>query len=118
MVLVVVAVLFVLSIIIAVTVPQFLMRTGETLTKDLVVQANVRSIQTGIEAYAADHAGAYPAAGEVNSIGLIRVHHDLAGNPYTDLPMSDGGGRATSATTSARTAAPTSSSATVGTAPS
>ena len=42
-------VLLVLSVIIAVTVPQFLMRTGETLTKDFIVEANVRSLQTGIE---------------------------------------------------------------------
>jgi competence protein ComGC len=91
-VLVVVAVLFVLSIIIAVTVPQFLMRTGETLTKDIVVQANVRSIQTGVEAYAADHAGAFPPAGEVNGIGLVPYVSVWPVNPYTDLPMTDGGG--------------------------
>ena len=66
-VLVVVGVLLVVSIIVAVTVPQFLMRTGETLTKDLVVQSNVRSIQTGIETYAAEHGGAFPPSGEVNA---------------------------------------------------
>ena len=92
MVLVVVGVLLVLSVIVAVTVPQFLMRTGETLTKDFIVESNVRSIQTGIETYAAEHGGAYPAPGEVNSVGLSRYISAWPVNPYTDLPMSDGGG--------------------------
>lgn len=91
-VLVVAAVLLILSVVIAATVPQFLMRAGETLTKDLLVQANVRSIQTGVEAYAAEHAGAYPAPGEVSSVGLSRYISAWPANPYTDLPMSDGGG--------------------------
>jgi competence protein ComGC len=91
-VLAVVGVLLVLSVIIAVLVPQFIMRTGETLTKDFIVQSNVRSIQTGIEAYAAQHGGAFPASGEVNSVGMIQYIQAWPVNPYTDLPMSDGGG--------------------------
>jgi hypothetical protein len=91
-VLAVAGVLLVLSVIIAVTVPQFLMRTGETLTKDFIVEANVRSLQTGIESYAADHGGAYPAPGEVNAVDLTRYISAWPVNPYTDLPMSDGGG--------------------------
>ena len=91
-VLVVVGVLLVVSVIVAVTVPQFLMHTGETLTKNLIVESNVRSIQTGIETYAAEHGGAFPPAGEVNSIGMSRYISVWPVNPYTDLPMSDGGG--------------------------
>ncbi len=91
-VLAVAGVLLVISVIIAVTVPQFLMRTGETLTKDFIVEANVRSLQTGIETYAADHGGTYPTAGEVNSIDMSRYISVWPVNPYTDLPMSDGGG--------------------------
>ena len=84
--------LLVLSVIVAVTVPQFLIRTGETLTKDFIVESNVRSIQTGIETYATEHGGAYPAPGEVNSVGLSRYISAWPVNPYTELPMSDGGG--------------------------
>jgi type II secretory pathway pseudopilin PulG len=91
-VLAVAGVLLVISVIIAVTVPQFLMRTGETLTKDFVVEANVRSLQTGIESFAADHGGAYPSPGEVNAIDMSRYISVWPVNPYTDLPMSDGGG--------------------------
>jgi type II secretory pathway pseudopilin PulG len=91
-VLAVAGVLLVVSVIIAVMVPQFLMRTGETLTKDFVVEANVRSLQTGIESYAADHGGAYPTPGEVNAVDMSRYISAWPVNPYTDLPMSDGGG--------------------------
>ncbi len=92
MVLVVVGVLLVFSVIVAVLVPQFVMRTGETLTKDFIVESNVRSIQTGIETYAAEHNGAFPASGLVNSVDLSRYISIWPVNPYTDLPMSDGGG--------------------------
>jgi hypothetical protein len=91
-VLVVAGVLLALSVVIAVAVPQFLMHAGETITKDFVVESNVRSIRTGIETYATEHGGAYPAPGEVNSIGLSRYIPAWPVNPYTDLPMSDGGG--------------------------
>ena len=91
-VLAVAGVLLVVSIIVAVTVPQFLLHTGETLTKDFIVESNVRSIQTGIETYAAEHGGAFPPPGEVNSIGMSRYISVWPVNPYTDLPMSDGGG--------------------------
>ena len=91
-VLAVVGVLLVFSVIIAVLVPQFVMRTGETLTKDFIVESNVRSIQTGIETYAAEHNGAFPASGQVNSVDLSRYISSWPVNPYTDLPMSDGGG--------------------------
>ncbi len=90
-VLAVAGVLLVFSVIIAVLVPQ-LVRTGETLTKDFIVESNVRSIQTGVESYAAEHGGAYPQPGEVNSLDLSRYISAWPVNPYTDLPMSDGGG--------------------------
>jgi len=91
-VLAVAGVLLVFGVVIAVLVPQFVMRTGETLTKDLIVESNVRSIQTGIETYAAEHNGAFPASGQVNSVDLTRYISIWPVNPYTDLPMSDGGG--------------------------
>jgi competence protein ComGC len=91
-VLAVAGVLLVVSVIIAATVPQFLMHTGETLAKDFIVESNVRSIQTGIQSYAAQHGGAFPAAGEVNSVDMMQYIQAWPVNPYTDLPMSDGGG--------------------------
>jgi competence protein ComGC len=90
-VLAVVGVLLLVSIPVAILVPAFV-RTTEKLTKDLAVESGVRSIQTGIESYAIEHGGAYPAPGEVNSTGLVRYMPAWPVNPYTDLPMSDGGG--------------------------
>ena len=91
-VLAVAGVLLVFGVIIAVLVPPFVVRTGETLTKNLIVESNVHSIQTGVESYAAEHGGAYPRPGEVNSVDLNRYISAWPVNPYTDLPMSDGGG--------------------------
>ena len=84
--------LLVVSIIVASLVPSFLLRTTENFARDALVQAGVRSIQTGVESYAAEHGGAYPRPGEVNSLDLTRYISAWPANPYTDLPMSDGGG--------------------------
>jgi hypothetical protein len=80
------------SIVVASLVPSFLMRTTENLARDALVQAGVRRIQTGVEAYAAEHDGAYPPPGEVNSLDLSRYISAWPVNPYTDQTMSDGGG--------------------------
>jgi type II secretory pathway pseudopilin PulG len=90
-VLAVVGVLLLVSIPVAILVPAFV-RTTEKVTKDLAVESGVRSIQTGIESYAVEHGGAYPAPGEVNGTGLVRYVPAWPVNPYTDLPMCDGGG--------------------------
>ena len=73
-------------------IPSFIMRTTETLANDAMVRSGVRDIQVGVESYAADHNGHYPAPGEVNGLDLNRYITDWPQNPYTDLPMSDGGG--------------------------
>ncbi len=91
-VLAVAGVLLVTSIIAASVVPSFLMRATEDFARDALIQAGVRSIQTGVESYAAEHGGAYPGPGEVNSLDLSGYVSAWPVNPYTDLPMSDGGG--------------------------
>ncbi len=91
-VLVVGGVLLVTSIIVASVVPSFLMRTTENFARDALVQAGVRSIQTSVESYAAEHGGAYPLPGQVNGLDLSSYISAWPVNPYTDLPMSDGGG--------------------------
>jgi hypothetical protein len=91
-VLAIAGVILVGGIIVASIVPSFIVHTTETLAKDTVVQSGVRSIRTGIEYYAAEHGGAYPPPGEVDSVGLSRYITVWPMNPYTDLPMSDGGG--------------------------
>ena len=73
-------------------IPSFVMHTTESLANDAMVRSGVRDIQVGIESYAADHNGQYPAPGEVNSVGFSRYISVWPQNPYTDLPMSDGGG--------------------------
>ena len=68
------------------------MSTTETIAHDAAVRSGVRTIQVGIESYAAEHGGQYPAAGEVNGVGLNHYISAWPVNPYTDLPMADGGG--------------------------
>ena len=78
--------------IIGALIPSFVVHTTETLANDAIVRSGAQDIQVGIESYAADHHGQYPAPGDVNSVGLSRYISVWPQNPYTDLPMSDGGG--------------------------
>ena len=80
------------AVVLAVALPPFLSHSAETLGLDLVVRGNVYSIQSGIQAYAADHGGQFPAAGEVNAVDLSRYITAWPQNPYTKQPMVDGGG--------------------------
>jgi hypothetical protein len=82
----------VLSIVMAIVVPMIVVRTAETLTNDAAVRDGVRTIQLGVESYAAEHNGTYPPAGEVNSVGLGEYLSTWPTNPYTDLPMANGAG--------------------------
>jgi hypothetical protein len=92
-VLIIVAVVFVVvSAIIGAVVPSLIMRTTETIAHDAAVRSGVRTIQVGVESYAADHGGQYPPAGTVNAVGLNPYISAWPVNPYTDLPMADGGG--------------------------
>ena len=68
------------------------MRTTETIAHDAAVRSGVRTIQVGIESYAADHGGQYPPADEVDWVGLSRYISVWPVNPYTDRPMAAGGG--------------------------
>jgi hypothetical protein len=52
----------------------------------------MRSLQTGIETYAVEHNGRFPDPGEVTPIGLSGYVLSWPVNPYTQLPMADGGG--------------------------
>jgi hypothetical protein len=92
-VLIVVAVVFVLlSVVAAVVLPAFIVNTTETFTNDVMVRAGVQSIRVGVESYAVAHGGRYPPAGEVNAVSLGAFMTAWPVNPYTDLPMVDGGG--------------------------
>jgi hypothetical protein len=92
-VLIIIAVLLVvLAAIIGAVVPSLIIRTTETITYDAAVRAGVRDIQVGVESYAAEHSGAYPAADEVSSVGLSRYITVWPQNPYTDLAMAPGTG--------------------------
>jgi hypothetical protein len=69
-----------------------LVRTTESIAKDVIVRAGAATIHGGIESYAADHEGRYPPPGEVNAVGLSRYISVWPENPYTGAPMADGGG--------------------------
>jgi hypothetical protein len=92
-VLIVVAVAFVVvSAIVGAIVVPLVVRTTESIAHDAAVRTGVRTIQVGVESYAADHGGQYPPADEVDWVGLSRYISVWPVNPYTDLPMADGGG--------------------------
>ena len=92
-VLIVVAVAFVvISAIVGAIVVPLIVRATETIAHDAAVRSGVRTIQVGVESYAADHDGQYPPAGGVNGVGLSHYISAWPVNPYTDLPMADGGG--------------------------
>lgn len=80
----------VLGILLAILIPAFVLRTGETIANETAVQAGVRNIQMGIESWAVEHGGAYPDAGSVNGSDLSRYMSSWPTNPYTDLPMTRG----------------------------
>lgn len=69
-----------------------LVRTTESIAKDVMVRAGAQTVHGGIEAYALDHGGQYPSAGEVNATGMSRYISVWPENPYTGAPMADGGG--------------------------
>ena len=87
------AAVIVLGIVVAFVVPSFLIRTGETLTNDLIVQHGVRTLQVAVEAYAAEHGGTYPDASRVNRVDLARYVPEWPTNPYTGMPMALGPGQ-------------------------
>ena len=80
------------SAIIGTVVPAFIFRTTETIAHDAAVRSGVRTIQVGLESYAVEHGGVYPAADQVNGVGLSRYISAWPQNPYTDLPMAPGDG--------------------------
>lgn len=91
-VLAVAAVALVLAIAAAAVLPSIIQTEVEDLAGDAEVRASVLSIQVGIEAYAAAHDGRFPLPGEVDPVALSPYVTPWPVNPYTDLPMVDGGG--------------------------
>lgn len=57
-----------------------------------VVEDAMRSIQAGVEKYAADHAGHYPSASDVSQTGAVgrRYRGSWPTDPYTGGPMEQG----------------------------
>ena len=88
----VVAGALILAVGAAVLVPALLSRTTQSFANDMLVRIGTHTIQTGIESYAAEHGGKFPDPGEVNAVGLSRYISSWPQNPYSDVPMADGGG--------------------------
>jgi hypothetical protein len=86
------AVALVIALVLVALVPPLLERTVEHLAQDAAVNASVRSLQTGIEIYATEHGGRFPAPGEVSPTLMSRYVTAWPENPYTHVPMADGGG--------------------------
>ena len=76
-------------------VPFFEKRQG--LAEESAVKSGVRDIEVGVQTWAADHDGEYPALGRVTENRLLgsdgTAYLDTwPTNPYTDLPMDQGNG--------------------------
>jgi type II secretory pathway pseudopilin PulG len=82
----------IIALILVALVPSMLMHTVQTMSRDSDVSTGVRTLQTGIETYATEHNGRFPDPGEVNPIDLSRYITTWPENPYSHLPMADGGG--------------------------
>jgi hypothetical protein len=92
-VVVVAGVALVAAIALAIVIPMALHRVVDDFGQDMQVQAGIHTLRTGIEAYAAEHDGRYPGAGELDPVGMARYVTVWPRNPYTATPMTDGGGR-------------------------
>ncbi len=87
------AVAFVMAALVLVAfVPSMIEHTVQGMSQDSDVSKGVRSLQTGVEMYALEHNGRFPDPGEVSPVGLGRYITTWPENPFTHLPMADGGG--------------------------
>jgi hypothetical protein len=84
--------LVVIGAVIGAVVFPALIRTTESLAKDVMVRAGAETIHAGIESFAQSHGGRYPPAGEISAAGLGGFMSAWPENPYTGGPMMDGGG--------------------------
>ncbi len=93
-VLIVVAVAFViLSAIIGAVLPGYIMRTTERHRRRRRRSGPACGPSTRASSPTPPtHDGQFPPAGEVNAVGLSAYISAWPVNPYTDLPMTDGGG--------------------------
>lgn len=82
----------VLGVLLAVLIPAFVLRAGESISDQAALRAGVRNIKMGIEAFSADHNGAYPDPALVSGSHLGAYIGSWPVNPYTDLPMARGAG--------------------------
>lgn len=84
--------LVVLGGVIGALVIPAVVRTTESVAKDIMVRAGAETIHAGIESYALDHGGRYPAEGAVDAVGLAGYISMWPENPYSGGSMADGGG--------------------------
>jgi hypothetical protein len=82
----------VVALVLVALVPPMIEHTVHTMSRDSDVSRGVRTLRTGIEMYAVEHDGRFPDPGEVSPVGLSRYVTSWPENPYTHMPMADGGG--------------------------
>ncbi|HTX67780.1 MAG TPA: hypothetical protein VMH50_01355 [Thermoleophilia bacterium] len=86
------AVALIVAIVLVSLIPTVIRHTTQTLSQDMQVRSGVSSLQTGIESYAAEHHGRFPDPGELDPVGMSRYITVWPTNPYSGMPMADGGG--------------------------
>jgi hypothetical protein len=82
--------LFVVPILAAIAIPMFL--NQRDLAHEAAVRKGVHSIQVGVQSWAVDHGDRYPDPSRVSRGGLPGYVDLWPVNPYTDSPMTQGGG--------------------------
>ena len=80
----------IIGILAAIAIPNFI--AMQNRAKEGSTKANMHTFQLAAEDYAVQHDGQYPAPGTVDQVDLSLYITRWPTNPYTGLPMADGGG--------------------------
>jgi type IV pilus assembly protein PilA len=80
--------LLVIGLVAAVAIPMFLVQRDKA--HEAALKEGIHSVHVGVQSWAADHGGVYPAASKLTQRGLSRYVDDWPINPYTGLPMQAG----------------------------
>jgi type IV pilus assembly protein PilA len=82
-------VIIIIGILAAIAIPMFLGQRDKA--KESAVKEGVHSIQVGVQSYAVDHNDTYPATADSATLGSMV--DNWPDNPWSNVPMSDVGGR-------------------------
>jgi len=74
----------------AIFIPALVLNDQHAKANESAVKAGVHGIQVGIQTWAVDHQGQYPAASDMNQMTMSDYVDLWPTNPYTGAPMAQG----------------------------